>query len=500
MPYIYERAKKCVIWLGEISPELDISVLEAYPWNETIRPSKKLSRHLLLPEEDVVLMRHLTSNPYWERVWIIQEIGFARKLEMMYGIYSFSFSAFTRRLKLVGGLKESIPLRLQRQLDEKYSDGHSLQHLIESHASNCCKEPRDHIYGFVGLSTDAQNFPIDYSKTHYEVWKDTMLFKSAKSAAPQSDILSFAALIKEKLGSNTIPRKDVVQDSISYSAAVLESHPGLGDQPILSADALCKLPGHIVVASQVAGRVAYIGPTCEEIIAFPRTTIQWKSNINQHIEITRRPQVREESDLFLEKLEVLEQGMLDMVEPYRLLFAWTEESPRSSRKTKSSKKGKKQRVGEPMDSPYEVLDPVEHTLPTKLDMFTRSMDEDVLTNNAPRLFLMKNAELTSQYSPWGDRIEISSQGSIGILPAGAREGDYLYQIQGITQVIVVRKEQSYCCIIGTAVLAETLEKARALREDCGQSLPFQKADFATISESESLNLYIDIAKAYLLLD
>jgi hypothetical protein len=272
------------------------------------------------------------------------------------------------------------------------------------------------------------------------------------------------------------------------------------DQSIVSVDFLCKLPGHIVIASKVAGRVAYIGPTCEEIIAFPRTTIQWKSSINQHIEETRRPQVREESDLFLEKLEVLEKGILDIVEPYHVLFAWTEKTQGSSCKIKSGKKVKKQWEDELTDPPYEVADSVEHTLPIKLDMFTRTPDEDILTKNAQRLFLMKDTKQPSQNSSWGNNNDIPLQGSIGILPAGAREGDYLYQISGITQSIVVRKEQSYCCIVGTAVIAETLGNARATREDCGQSLPFQKAEFAIIPEGESLNLYIDIAKAYLLLD
>jgi hypothetical protein len=119
MPSIYERAKKCLIWLGEISPELDISVLEAHPWNETFGSRKKMGKQGL-PEADVILMRHLTSNPYWERVWIIQEIGFARKLEIIYGTYLTSFSAFTSRLKWVHGLEDPIPLRLQRQLDNKY--------------------------------------------------------------------------------------------------------------------------------------------------------------------------------------------------------------------------------------------------------------------------------------------------------------------------------------------------------------------------------------------
>lgn len=60
--------------------------------------------------------------------------------------------------------------------------------------------------------------------------------------------------------------------------------------------------------------------------------------------MARRPQVREESHLFLEKLEVLQKGVLDMVEPYPVLSARTEEPWGSSRKKKSGKRVKGQPV------------------------------------------------------------------------------------------------------------------------------------------------------------
>ena len=137
----------------------------------------------------------------------------------------------------------------------------------------------------------------------------------------------------------------------------------------------------------------------------------------------------------------------------------------------------------------------------KLDMLTQNPDDDLLTKNAQRLFLVKDTEEQSQLWAWDNQYSVvPSQGSIGILPVGARKGDSLYQIGGITQAVVLRKEQSYCCIVGPAVLANTLEKARATREDCNQWLPFQKVESETIPDGKSLDLYIDIAKAFLLLD
>lgn len=123
MPYIYKRCQKCVIWLGEIDPEIETSELEFHPWNEIYEPKcldeNGWGKGRILLDRDVALWKHLTSNPYWERVWIIQEIGLARKLEMMYGPYQTSFSAFTSQLKWVEGLENCIPLRLQTQRDNR---------------------------------------------------------------------------------------------------------------------------------------------------------------------------------------------------------------------------------------------------------------------------------------------------------------------------------------------------------------------------------------------
>ena len=119
MPFIYERAKKCLIWLGEISTDLDISILEAHPWDRTYGTKKSDKKKNPLADEDLTVLSRLAKNPYWHRVWIIQEIGLARKLEILYGTYLTSFSAFTSRLKYADSLQDCIPLKLQVQLDRK---------------------------------------------------------------------------------------------------------------------------------------------------------------------------------------------------------------------------------------------------------------------------------------------------------------------------------------------------------------------------------------------
>jgi hypothetical protein len=73
------------------------------------------------------------------------------------------------------------PMILERERQEKYAGGHTLRKLLENHQHAVCKDPRDKIYGFVGLATDARGFPMDYQKSLLEVWKDTMVFSKSIS-------------------------------------------------------------------------------------------------------------------------------------------------------------------------------------------------------------------------------------------------------------------------------------------------------------------------------
>lgn len=69
-------------------------------------------------------------------------------------------------------------MKLHKQLSEKYKGGHKLAKLLENHQHALCKEPQDHFYGFVDLATDCiEGFPLDYQKSLFEVWKDTIMYK-----------------------------------------------------------------------------------------------------------------------------------------------------------------------------------------------------------------------------------------------------------------------------------------------------------------------------------
>ncbi|KAJ4298400.1 hypothetical protein N0V88_003430 [Collariella sp. IMI 366227] len=150
------------------------------------------------------MVRHLRTDPYWNRLWILQEIGRARKLRVCYGDETFTWNNFMHLIAMHNSEADKGPLRLDRLLRrERYEDSHTLKRLLEEHIHAECSKPQDKIYGLVGLAMDAADFPMDYDKSLYEVWKDTMEYMNQwELFKEESEILKMGALIKAALMTN----------------------------------------------------------------------------------------------------------------------------------------------------------------------------------------------------------------------------------------------------------------------------------------------------------
>jgi len=96
-------------------------------------------------------------------------------------------------------VKDEGPLRLDRQLRGKYRGSHSLRSLLETHHEALCSNPRDKVYGLAGLADDCYGFPVDYEKSLFEVWSDTLHFLSEKGQV-QDDLPQIAMLMMNALG------------------------------------------------------------------------------------------------------------------------------------------------------------------------------------------------------------------------------------------------------------------------------------------------------------
>lgn len=130
----------------------------------------------------------LLDSPYFTRVWTLQEVLSSCEAVIVWGTTelpwpslrgAYRWAVLNHCMTNDPRLNESSPRLstihfLHREL--LWFRGFRYQTLAEL-VVNCChgfeaSDPRDQIYAFVSLTTDGQNFEIDYDKTEAEVFTD----------------------------------------------------------------------------------------------------------------------------------------------------------------------------------------------------------------------------------------------------------------------------------------------------------------------------------------
>jgi hypothetical protein len=419
MSWIYSRAQRVLVWLGQP-----------------------------LEEGGSGSARWLVTSEYWKRVWIIQEIVLARRLLICYQKSTIEWKNFIREVKVTVVGENSLPYKINGQLEGKYKNEHGLQELIESHADQLCKDPRDHIYGFVGLANDCHDgFPMDYQKSLYEVWKDVVAFKVSKGWYAH-DVMKFGKTVYDLLGGK----------AMSENRNVLPADP---------------LAMKFKISSRVAGKIVHLGPPFEEAISTYKEVANWKASINRSLPEDRRASAREESELFLETLERVETKDLEFVFGFDRDISWkAEQTPEAINLS----------LG--IDEKYlssQSLDSSSESCP-----------------KMPRLFLMGGTPL-SYRPPY--YVHPRYPGAVGLAPPAAQVGDYICQIHGLKEAVIVRRLQfsKYFAIIGTAGLAQNRSDARTARDHNAGRI-FTEANFSRLDMIDDFELLVDMPFSYSLLE
>ncbi|KAF5681214.1 heterokaryon incompatibility protein [Fusarium heterosporum] len=199
MADIYRLASRVVVWLSPIDSSASIVLPILNHIGRQIEYSK--SNHLLpspeatepdwfrvecpLPYGDDIYaaVYELLGRPWFERVWIVQEIQLANiDSSLQCGAAVISWPIF-RRAVLCLQSKIRMPLeRLRPRLMEvrnlsDYALELNLSRLVRRHRDRKCKDPRDKIYGLLSLLTPAfaSQIHIDYKKMVSEVYKDAFI-------------------------------------------------------------------------------------------------------------------------------------------------------------------------------------------------------------------------------------------------------------------------------------------------------------------------------------
>ncbi|KAN0101554.1 Heterokaryon incompatibility protein (HET) domain containing protein [Hyaloscypha variabilis] len=248
MGRIYGKATKVLVWLGcEDDFHHGARISEAVEALSLMNDDKSGQDPSQVLDRNLEGLLALFQLPYWQRLWIIQEICLAKKITLLFDKVSTSWRNVTHFRKLLGSAyfpnKFSLPpgstftvahktdlLRCQAfRLDRHRTSSHGnvLGYLIESFHSCLCTDPRDKVYALIGLAEDCQSGDIqpNYFKTLFQVYADVISFYSSsrRSKGPSQHTPRFSQILQRAFQS------DLSEGAIEYQ---LRLHPSLR-QPTL---------------------------------------------------------------------------------------------------------------------------------------------------------------------------------------------------------------------------------------------------------------------------
>jgi hypothetical protein len=199
---IYKCAHRVVVWLGSsfVNSHLAISALEFIgkqieaTKNDWVYQSPGCTERqwfharYVLPYTEKVwhATQTLLESPWFQRIWIVQEIQLANERCMMIcGDKEISWYLFRRSIVLLFGKRNHLPETL-RPLIERVAEfcrtltNEPLQALLIVARRNLCKEPVDKIFGILGLTSPifASKARPNYSLSASEVYKSIFLEQS----------------------------------------------------------------------------------------------------------------------------------------------------------------------------------------------------------------------------------------------------------------------------------------------------------------------------------
>lgn len=302
MRAIYYRASRVIVWLGKRYEEYaaSLSQLQALGkgpkgevtiGTEVARPNSTASQDEVAKtayDEDassLSLAKDLYRNEYWNRVWIVQEVGLAAELTVCIGNYEADWNSFINSLalKIVG---TEGPFRLHKQRLGRHNGSCGLLKLLHEYKDAQCKESRDKVYGLIGLATDARLFPIDYYKSPFEVWKDVMEFAYGRDMFKDDEVISTGSLVKYLLmGKECNPLDHILRPAEETTPIIRNSDSSKGFQ----------------VPAKVLGCVRHIGPRPNEIVNDPMKQELWEDKVHMH-NIDAAGPAHAESDMLLKEV------------------------------------------------------------------------------------------------------------------------------------------------------------------------------------------------------
>ena len=219
MSDIFRGARRVIIWL--VSPSEAMRAIKASTLRRQCRPGCAERGHTKdwgldrSPKESVEYDTHwepvpvicgwlqaLLRNPYWLRLWILQEVLLARDIVVWYGNDIVSWARLEEHCeenigqpqlhflidhnRVSGRAKHRLPIFASLSTTVSASAAMTPLDIIEYSCESQCQDARDKIYGVQNLFLEKDRLAVDYSKDLREVWGDVtlLLLKLATGHSP----------------------------------------------------------------------------------------------------------------------------------------------------------------------------------------------------------------------------------------------------------------------------------------------------------------------------
>ena len=167
MAKIYAKADEVIIWLG-IKADNSDKAMEAINsgFNSTRQHGSQVQT--------------LFRRPYWDRLWILQELLMGQNILVLCGNKRFSWKRLEALFIPQGNGAEcywTYPVQINQTvltlIEEKASfagANQRLSYILETFAGLQCEDVRDKVYGLLSLVRSSGVIPVDYSKLPADVF------------------------------------------------------------------------------------------------------------------------------------------------------------------------------------------------------------------------------------------------------------------------------------------------------------------------------------------
>lgn len=163
----------------------------------------------------------LFGQPYWSRIWVVQEILLARKADIILGSASVPLHEFIENFmkQLPPSMESLLPLWIYSLGGSRSGDVDTFSYLLDKTSTCKASDERDMVFALFGLVQGAslEGLIAAYSKTMAEVYNglaayflirhgQSGLLKAAASAATSANTAAMYRIQKSRIDKSTNPR------------------------------------------------------------------------------------------------------------------------------------------------------------------------------------------------------------------------------------------------------------------------------------------------------